>query len=225
MGEKKRILIIDDHPLFREGLKSIIKQETKYEVVGEAGTGHEGVQAARELKPDMVLLDISLPDKSGIELIFEILQDSIQSRIFVISMHSKIDYVVKAFQSGAMGYIVKESAGDMLIKGMDQVFKGKFFMDPSISHEVLKRLMTLSSKESAHPDTGYDSLTAREQEIFTLLAEGMSMKQIADKLSITLKTAENHRATIMRKLGLHSAMDLIRYAAKLGVIDIDALRE
>jgi len=182
MNQKKRILIIDDHPLFREGLKSIISQESRYEVVGEAGTANEGVAAAGELKPDMVLLDITLPDKSGIELIFELLQHSMESHILIVSMHSKIDYVVKAFQSGAMGYIVKESAGDMLIKGMDQVFKGRFFMDPSISHDVVKKLANPPSKESAQPDAGYDLLTAREQQIFTLLAEGMSMRQISDNL-------------------------------------------
>ena len=225
MDQKKKIIIIDDHPLFREGLKSIIAKEARYEVAGEAGTGSQAIQKIRELKPDLALLDVSLPDQSGLELIREILQCSPGTIVLIVSMHSKIDYIVKAFQTGAMGYIVKESAGDMLLKGLDQVLQGNYFMDTSVSHQVVKKLVGMPPKETVADDAGYDSLTPREQEVVILLAEGLSVKQIAERLYISTKTVENHRSNIMHKLGLHSTIEVIRYAAKLGLIDIDLWKE
>jgi len=225
VSQKKRVIIIDDHPLFREGLKAIIKSNTKYEVVGEAGSGRQGLQLVRQLKPDMALVDVSLPDQSGIELIRDILKVSTNTRIMIVSMHSKIDYIVRSFQVGATGYLVKESAADMLLEGMDHVLKGNYFMDTSVSQQVVKKLVGLPAKAAVATGSDYDSLTPREQEVMVLMAEGLSVKQVADKLFISPKTAENHRSNIMRKLNLHSNIELIRYAAKLGLIDVDLWKE
>jgi DNA-binding NarL/FixJ family response regulator len=221
MAPKMRILLIDDHPLFREGIKSIISRNIRYEVVGEASAAGQGLQLTRELKPDLVLIDLSLPDQSGIELIRDIYHFSPKICMMVVSMHSKIDYIVKAFQAGATGYMVKESASEKLMQGIDHVLKGDYYMDPSISHQVVKKLAALPPKNAGVKTSGYDALTLREQEVLVMLAEGLSSKQIADKLFISPKTAENHRSSIMRKLGLHSAIELARYAAKIGLIDID----
>jgi len=188
MSQKKRILIIDDHPLFREGLKMM----------------HKGLQMARELKPDLVLLDMALPDIRGLVLIDDILKFSSKTRILVVSMHSKIDYIVKAFQSGAMGYLAKESAADSLLEGIEYVLKGHYFMDTSVSHKVINKIIGFPEKQIALAGSAYDLLTAREQEVMALLAEGLSTSQVADKLFISPKTVENHRSSIMRKLELHN---------------------
>jgi DNA-binding NarL/FixJ family response regulator len=221
MTQKKRIIVVDDHPLFREGIKRIIENTSKYELVGEAGTGRQGLQMAKKLKPDLVLVDMSLPDQSGIELTRDILKFSSEIRILIVSMHSKVDYIVKAFQVGATGYLVKESAADMLIEGMDHVLRGDYYMDTKVSQKVVRKLVGIPKHETVKAVDSYDSLTPREQEIMVLLAEGMSTSQIADKLFISPKTAENHRSSIMRKLDIHSTIELVRYAAKIGLIDMD----
>lgn len=221
MSEKKRILIVDDHPLFREGIKSIIAQLGRYEVIDEAGTGREGFDKTSKLKPDVVLLDISLPDESGMEVARKIRHHLPRTRIMILSMHSKIDYIVEAFQSGATGYVVKESASERLGQALDAVASGEYFLDSSISQEVVAKLMQSPVKEAKVSDAGYGKLTTREQEIMRMLAEGASKGQIADRLCISIKTVENHRANIMRKLDIHSAMELVRYAARLGLIDVD----
>ena len=225
MAPKKTILIIDDHPLYREGLKSIIGRDDRFEVIGEAGNGREGLQIARKLKPDLVVVDISLPDTSGIQLTRDIRSLLSEARIIIVSMHSKIDYIAEAFQAGATGYVVKESASDRLIQGLESVASGEYFLDSSISHQVVENLLKFPIKEAKITNADYASLTRREQEVMRLLAEGFSAKEIAVKLFISPKTVENHRSNIMNKLGLHSTMELVRYAARLGLIDVDLWKQ
>ncbi|NVM20384.1 MAG: response regulator transcription factor [Desulfobacterales bacterium] len=221
MGDKKIVLIVDDHPLFREGLKSLIARNAGFEVVGEAGDAHEGLKMAKKLKPHLMLIDISLPDKSGIDLTRSIRSLLPETRIMIVSMHSKIDYIAEAFQAGATGYVVKESAAGRLIQALETVSKGDYFLDSSVSHKVVKKLIELPEKEAKITDARYEALTSREQQVMRLLAEGLSTKKIAQKLFISPKTVENHRANIMGKLEVHSTIELVRYAAKLGLIDVD----
>lgn len=225
MVPKKTVVIIDDHPLFREGLKSIIGRSSKYEVAGEAGDSQEALKVLKKLKPDLALVDLSLPDGSGIELIQNILKINPGLRIIVVSMHSKIEYIVSAFQAGASGFVAKESAAERLVQAMETVFKGDYFMDTAISREVVKNLIGSQAREAKFNDEVYSALTPREQEIMVLVAEGRSSGAIADKLHISPKTVENHRSSIMSKLGLHSTIELVRYAAKLGLIDVDLWKE
>ncbi|MBW1741129.1 MAG: response regulator transcription factor [Deltaproteobacteria bacterium] len=225
MVQKKSILIIDDHPLFREGLKSLIARNPSFEVVGEAGNGREGLKLAKDLKPDLVVMDISLPDKSGIKVTHNIRSLLAETRVMVVSVHSKIDYITEAFRAGATGYVAKESATDRLLQGLETVSRGEYFLDSSLSHKVVKKLMESPEKETKITDARYERLTSREQQVMRLLAEGLSTKEIAKKLFISPKTVENHRANIMNKLDLHSTIELVRYAVRLGLIDVDLWKD
>ena len=222
---KKTILIVDDHPLVREGLKSTLKPAVGYEVVGQAGNAREAIRIVKNLKPDLVLLDLALPDKSGIDLCREIRDFSPSTRIMMVSMHSKVDYIVKAFQAGATGYMTKESATARLLQGIAQVLNGEYFMDGSVSHRVVEKLMQTPQKEMKITDAPYETLTPREQEIMVMLAEGCSAKEAAAKLFISPKTVENHRTNILNKLGLHSTLELVRYGARLGLVDVDLWKD
>lgn len=223
--QKQRVLIIDDHPLFREGIKAIIARNTLYEVVGETGTGRQGLDLARKLKPDLALVDISLPDQNGIELVRDILRCSANTRVMIVSIHSKLDYIVRAFQAGAAGYLVKESAPEKLLEGMHRISIGDYFMDTAVSHKVVEKLIGLPAGEKVAHGSSYDTLTRREQEVMVHLVEGMSVNQVAEKLFISPKTVENHRSNIMRKLQVHSTLELARYAAKIGLIDVNHWKE
>ena len=221
MDRKKTVLIIDDHPLFREGLKSLLNGQAEFELVGEAENGKKGIAKAKKLKPDLVALDLSLPDQSGIEVARKIRSILYDTRVMIMSMHSKIDYISEAFRAGATGYVVKESAAERLFECLSVISRGEYYIDASVSHSVVKNLLEADKKEAKITDAGYGALTQREQQIMRLLAEGMSAKDIAEKLFISPKTVENHRTNIMGKLDIHSSLELVRYAAKLGLIDVD----
>jgi len=152
MARKKTILIVDDHPLVREGLKSIINANDALEVIGEAANARSARKMIKELKPDLVLLDLDLPDKSGLELSREIRIFSSPTRIMIISIHSKIDYIVQAFQAGATGYMTKESATERLLQGIERVLNGEYFMDGAVSHTVVEKLMQTPKKQTKIAD-------------------------------------------------------------------------
>jgi DNA-binding NarL/FixJ family response regulator len=225
MSNRKAILIVDDHTLFREGLKAIISRNPAYEVVGETGRGDSAIQMARSLRPDLVLVDISLPDQSGIEVALQVRKSLPKTAIMMVTMHSKVDYIVNAFTAGATGFVTKNSAPERLLQAIDVVLKGEYFLDSAVSQKVVQRLAGIKTNPAATTDSGYETLTPREQEIFGLLAEGHSMKHIGERLFISPKTVENHRTSIMRKLGVHSSLELVRYAAKVGIIDIDLWKD
>jgi DNA-binding NarL/FixJ family response regulator len=224
MPTQKTILIVDDHPVFREGLKLILSRAPGYRVVGEAGDGRQALELAQELRPDLVLLDLSLPDVSGVQLIEawrRLLSDTL---VLVVSMHGKIDYLTAAFKAGAKGYVVKESAAAKLLQALDLVARGEYFLDSSVSREVVQRLAAETGQPPPVDDRAYAALTPREQEILRLLAEGLTPKAIAHRLVISPKTVENHRANLMTKLNLHTTLELVHYAARLGLVNMNRLQ-
>ncbi len=225
MGKKQTILLVDDHTLFREGLKAIIGRNPAYEVVAEAGRGDVALRLAHEHRPRLALIDISLPDQSGIEVTLRLKRELPRTAVLIVTMHSKIDYIVSAFRAGASGFVTKDSAPERLLQAIDIVLQGETFLDSAVSQQVLARLAGVVSMPGARPDAAYETLTPREQEIFALLAEGHPPRHIAERLFISPKTVENHRSRILQKLGLRSSLELIRYAARVGIIDLDLWKE
>lgn len=216
------ILLVDDHTLFREGLKVLLKQSSSFEVAGEAGTVRDACQKARELQPDIILMDIGLPDLSGIEGT-HIIRDQLPSaKVIVISMYSKMDFIIKALQAGAIGYLVKDSTPEMLLNALNTVSQGHYYFDHTILEEIVEYLLKQHLSTASISEENYDKLTRREQEVMRLVAQGLSSKEIASKLYISPKTVENHRTKIMEKMGFGNLVDLVKYAAKLGIINIRA---
>jgi DNA-binding NarL/FixJ family response regulator len=220
MVSKKRIVIVDDHTLFRKGLKAIIGNDNGFEVTGEAGNAADGLVLAGEAKPDIMIIDITLPDKDGIKLTREIRRDFPEIKVMIVSMHSKTDYIVEAFRSGALSYIVKDSATENLISGLHSVSKGVHYIDNSIAKEVIFGLQDADYEKKKKEDA-YGCLTNREQQVYRLLVEGALVKEIAGKLFISPKTVENHRGNIMKKLDIHTTVELIRYAVDVGLVEMN----
>lgn len=215
------ILIVDDHPLMRQGVRSLLEKAPNLRVAGDAGSLAEARRLVSELKPRLVLVDIGLSDGSGVSLIRELAETTPQTTVVVLSMHSAIEMVAECFQAGAMGYIIKESAGERLIQAVEAVLRGEQFLDSSISPRVIRGLLEYRARKDRQGDSSYAELTRREQQVLRQLAEGQSCTDIADKLHISRKTVENHRTNIMFKLNLKTPLDLVRYAMRKGLIDMD----
>jgi DNA-binding NarL/FixJ family response regulator len=219
---KSKIIIIDDHSHFRESLQHSIEQFNNFEVVGTAGDSREGEKIAMQLKPDLAVIDLSLPDKSGIQLtriLKTILPDL---TVIIVSMHSKIHYILGALQAGALGYLVKESVSKTLFDCLESTLKGEYYLDAALSGEIATKLLDTTTQQVDNNNSAYGALSPREQQVMRLLAQGEPTKDIAEKLSISPKTVANHRANIMTKLNIHNSAGLVRYAARLGLLE-DAL--
>ena len=214
------ILLVDDHTLFREGLKLLLKESAVFKVAGEAGTILEACNKASELKPDIILMDIALSDHNGIDGTRRILDRHPRARVIMISMYSNMDYIIAALQAGAVGYLVKDSTPDILLDALNAVSQGHYYFDHTVQAEIVQFLLEQRPAWRAISEENYDKLTPREQEVMRLVAQGLSTKEIAAKLFISPKTVENHRTKIMEKLGFDNVVDLVKYAAKLGIINI-----
>ncbi len=218
MAKKTTVLIIDDHPLFREGIKSLFRDARGYEIAGEATNGSEGCRKAAELNPDIVLLDLALPDRRGFGFVKEIRHVAPDSAVVVLTAYTKVNHIVEAFKAGAIAYVIKDSPIECFMQALNSASKGEYFMDPAISDTIVNQLVREPEKTG---NAVNGNLTRREREIIVLLAEGDRPQQIAEKLYISRKTVENHRYNVMKKLGLHSTHDLLKYAVKYGLVDIE----
>lgn len=225
MLRKMRVLIVDDHPVFREGLKSLVDRSEGYLVAGEASSGEEALEVIPDLMPDMLTLDISLPEMSGIETARIAMERFPEVQILMLSMHQKFEYIADSFRAGAKGYVVKDAAGGKLIEALDALYRGDFYLDGKASQEVVRHLISSPEREAEIHDEGYGLLSPREQQIMRLVVEGSTTREIAVSLDLSPKTVENHRANLMKKLNVRSKMELVRYAARMGLIDVEQWKE
>jgi DNA-binding NarL/FixJ family response regulator len=209
-----RILLADDHTLVRQGLRRMLEERPDWQVVAEAGDGREAVRLAEEHTPDVAILDVAMPLLNGVETARQITKRTPGVRILVLSMHADDAYVSQILKAGAIGYLLKDSADVDLIKAVSEVAQGRSFFSPAVAKVVL------DDYSKPRPERGdrYDSLSEREREIFQLVAEGKSNKEIAALLFISVSTVETHRAHIMEKLDLHSAAEIVLYAVRRGVV-------
>ncbi len=211
-----RIILADDHAVMRRGLRLVLEEHKDFQVIGEASDGREAVALVEELKPDLVVLDITMPNMNGIEAARQISEKQAGVSIVVLSMHSDESYVLRALKAGARGYLLKESAESDLILAIRSVSAGKAFFSPAVSRLLVEDYVRqLQDKDI---EDSYELLTQRERELLQLIAEGKSNKDVANMLNLSLYTVETHRGNLMEKLNLHSVPELILYAVRKGVI-------
>jgi two-component system, NarL family, response regulator NreC len=211
-----RILLADDHTVVRQGLRKIIEAQPGWSVVAEAGNGREAVRQAEDLEPDIAVLDIGMPELTGIEAARQISRKVPSVRILILSMYSQESYVVEVLQAGARGYLLKDSADVDLIRAIKAISQGKSFFSPAVAKVMLDDYVRRLAQKGI--TDRYDALSEREREIFQLIAESRSNKEIAERLCISVSTVETHRAHIMEKLDVHSAAEIVLYAVRRGII-------
>ena len=217
MSEPVRVLISDDHAILRSGLKMLLNAEPDIEVIGEATTGEEAIKLAGELKPDLVLMDVSMPGMGGLEATEQIKKRYPQIKVLILTMHESEAYLFRTIKAGGSGYVLKKSADTELISAIHQVIQGESFLKPSVTMALAQDY--LERVQAGEVNDTYSTLTEREREILKLIAEGNTNPEIAKLLVISVRTVETHRAHIMDKLGLHHRSELVKYAFRKGLLD------
>lgn len=214
---KVKVLIADDHAIVREGVRMILDKEQDIDVVGEAGHGEQALEMAAKLRPHVVVMDISMPGMGGIEATQRLRAQYPHIHVLVLTMHEDESYVFQLLRAGASGYVLKRAAAQDLVQAVRAAAKGEAFLYPSVARKVVEDY--LRRVESGEEKDRYDGLTTREKEILTHIAQGLSNQHIAEKLYISIKTVQTHRAHILEKLGLHDRTELVRYAIRKGLIE------
>lgn len=209
------IVLADDHHVVRQGLRALLEAEPMFFVKGEAGDGLTALQMVENLRPDVLVLDLMMPGLNGLEVTRQATKLSPMTKIIILSMHAGEAYVLEALRNGAFGYVLKDSGADELVEAINTVIGGRRFLSSPLSERAIDLYIT---KSQDLPEDPYDSLTTREREVLQLAAEGNTNAQIAERLSISPRTAETHRANMMRKLDLHNSTELIRFALQRGII-------
>jgi two-component system response regulator NreC len=215
-----KVVLADDHQIVRHGLRSLLSAEPDIKVVGEADNGRAVVRLVQELSPQVVIMDISMPDLNGIEATRQILSDFSGVKVIALSMHSDSLFVLNMFKAGASGYLLKDCALEELVKAVRTVMNRKIYLSPSISDIVIKDFVIGWSPEDSS-SSAYSILTAREREVLQLMAEGKTTNQMAESLCISVKTVEAHRKQLMTKLDIHSVAELTKYAIRQGLTTLE----
>jgi DNA-binding NarL/FixJ family response regulator len=217
MNTSVRILIADDHTIVRQGLARLLEEQSDFKVVGEATNGQTAVDQALALKPDIVIMDIAMPRMNGIEAAKRIRKQLPKTKVLILSMYSHEHYIHELLETGVSGYLLKDSSGRDIIKAIRSAMKNETFLSPTIS-KVLVETYRSPRKSSSHAER-YKQLSNREREVFQLIAEGQSTRQIADMLCVSISTIKTHRANIMEKLNIESSVKLVHFAIQLGLVD------
>ena len=220
MKGKIKLLLCDDHTLFREGIKEILKYETSIEIVGEAADGRQAVAKALQLLPDVVLMDIAMPDLSGFDATRRILQNNPKAKVIILTMYEEEEVINRCLAAGASGYVLKDAPRAHLIHAIDVVNKGGQYM----SSRALKKVVKQYVKGAKGAATGYERLSEREREVLKLLADGLALKEIAVHLVLSVKTVDAHKTNLMRKLDLHDRSALIKYAIQRKLIRLPCVK-
>lgn len=205
-----QIILADDHPIIRQGFKAILEREG-FEVVGEASDGHEASRLAQTLRPDVAVLDLSMPGLNGLDAARAVLRVSPRTKTILLTVHTEDQYVLGALQAGIKGYVLKTQAITEVVQAIQQVARGGLYLSPAVAEAVVQAYL-------AKTELPLDLLTPREREVVQLIAEGRTTKEIADVLGMSVKTAESHRANLMKKLDIHEIAGLVRYAIRRGLI-------
>ncbi len=216
---KIRLVLADDHAVVRSGLRMLLEAQPDIEIVGEAETGTQAVERARELRPDLVLMDIQMPEMRGIEATRRIKESTPETAVLALTMHEDDQYFFEMLKAGASGYVPKRAAPDELITAIQTVIRGDVFLYPSLATRLVQDYLKRPKADSEW--ALYDALTPREQEVLVLIAQGLTNAEIADRLIISIKTVDRHRDNIMEKLNLHSRVELVKYAIRKGLIEIE----
>ncbi len=213
---KIRVILAEDHTIVRQGLRSLLEQSDDIKVIAEAEDGREAVKKTEQLKPDIVLMDISMPILNGIEATRQIKKKFPDIKVLILTMHTTEEYISQILHAGASGYLVKKSAHHELLSAIMAIQKGDFYLSPLVSKKVVDEYLQ-KTKDDIKQDR-YEKLTTREREVLQLIAEGKANKEIAELLYLSVKTVETHKAHLMEKLNLHTTTDLIKYAIQKGII-------
>lgn len=219
MSNVVRILIADDHALVREGIRLILESQADLDVVGEAGTGREAIDLVRTLHPDLVLLDLAMPDLSGTEAAVAIKHQYPEVQILILTMHDSQEQFFKMLEVGAAGYVLKGSDKDELLAAIRAVARGGVFLHPMLTKRLVRDYLR---RVEVGEEITREKLTDREEQVLRLIAQGNTSREIAEVLTLSVNTVERHRANIMAKLGLHGRSDLIKYAIRHGIVERDA---
>ncbi len=215
MVEPLKVLLVDDHAMFRAGIKALIELEGRLRVVGEAGSGEEAIDRVRELKPDVVVMDLSMPGSNGLEATRRIAALGLDTKVLVLTVHAEEEYLVPVVEAGASGYLTKTSADTDLLEALRVVARGQVFLPPKATTLLLQRY---KERDDDSDVSGVNVLSAREREVLALTAEGFNSREIGEKLFISSKTVDTYRSRIMDKLGLSHRSELVRFALDVGLL-------